>query len=285
MEFDLLPQIIIVISIGIIIVLLGRNISKINDLDEDDLFFDKTEAETEKEKFFYLYNRIKKRVNREEYTRKISLMLVWSEKLLRKIRINFLKIDNKIIFLLAKLREKSIKTKIEIDKNKKTDIINKDEESQELKEVVVTEEQNDIFKKKGEVLRENIICEENKEINLEKQEKIEENVVEMENVQKEIPEDIIEDSTEYSKRENTKGKEKEYIDLILKNPIDIKAYWKLGIVYSRRRNYQDAIACFLQITKIDPTYEKAKKKVLDLIERTKKNEIIDNKENIQKKRK
>ena len=65
--------------------------------------------------------------------------------------------------------------------------------------------------------------------------------------------------------------------MILKNPINIKAYWKLGIVYSRRKNYKDAISCFRQITKIDPTYTKAKKKITDLMERMK-----DKKENKKK---
>ncbi|MCK4799617.1 hypothetical protein KAS31_01440, partial [Candidatus Parcubacteria bacterium] len=73
----------------------------------------------------------------------------------------------------------------------------------------------------------------------------------------------------YTKKENAKGKEKEYIEMILKNPIDVKSYWKLGIVYSRRKNYKDAISCFRQITKIDPTYTKAKKKISDLVERMK----------------
>ena len=64
MTFDLIPQIIIIISTGIIIVILGRNIPKVKNSNEENLFFKK---EKEKEKFFYLYSRIKKRINKEEY--------------------------------------------------------------------------------------------------------------------------------------------------------------------------------------------------------------------------
>lgn len=64
-------------------------------------------------------------------------------------------------------------------------------------------------------------------------------------------------------------KEQEYIEILMKNPTDIKAYWKLGLIYSKRRNYEDALACFRQIVKIDPTYTKAKQKAIELMEKMK----------------
>jgi len=65
-------------------------------------------------------------------------------------------------------------------------------------------------------------------------------------------------------------KEQECIEILMQNPADIKAYWKLGIIYSKRRNYEDALACFRQIVKIDPTYTKAKQKVIEIMEKMKK---------------
>ncbi|MCK4592301.1 tetratricopeptide repeat protein [Candidatus Parcubacteria bacterium] len=268
MTFDLIPQIIIIISTGIIIVILGRNIPKVKNLNEENLFL-KKEDEKEKEKFFYLYSRIKKRVSKEEYRKRVDLMWVWLEKILRKTRISFLKIDNKIISLLDKLREKHVET--EIDKSEKADDIDKYEdvkkgeiEENRVKEkdklwTGIQEKKDDKFLRKetgivkNELQKsefsENIDSDEMAEIiNKDKQKKIINNI---------------------SEKEDAKGKEKEYIEMILKNPINIKAYWKLGIVYSRRKNYKDAISCFRQITKIDPTYTKAKKKITDLMERMK----------------
>jgi tetratricopeptide (TPR) repeat protein len=251
MTFDLIPQIIIIISTGIIIVILGRNIPKVKNLNEENLFFEKKEVKKEKEKFFYLYSRIKKRVSKEKNQEKVNLMWVWLEKALRKIRISFLKIDNKIISLLDKLREKHIET--EIDKSEGADDTGKYEDIK--KEEV---EESEINRKEAGVV----------ENELQKSEALE-------NIDNgEIAKIASEDEQEkminnISEKEDTKGKEKEYINMILKNPIDIKSYWKLGIVYSRRRNYKDAISCFRQITKIDPTYTKAKKKISDLMERMK----------------
>ncbi len=244
-----MPQIIIIISIGIIIIILGRNIPKANDLNEENLFFEKKKVKKDKEIFFYLYRRIKNRISKERNQEKVHLMWVWLEKILRKIRISFLKIDNQIISLLGKLREKHIAT--EIDKSEGSNNMQKDKDTK--KEEV---EENDINKKEAGFM----------ENDLQKIEVLENiNSGAIENKKKEIINNI-------SKEEDTKGKEKEYLDVILKNPIDIKTYWKLGIIYSRRRNYKDAISCFRQITKIDPTYKKAKKKISDLIKKMKKRE-------------
>ena len=73
----------------------------------------------EEKKFYYLYDRLKKRISKEEYQKRIDLSWRWFEKFLRKIRISFLKFDNKIVFLLSKLREKNIET--DIDKNIQAD--------------------------------------------------------------------------------------------------------------------------------------------------------------------
>ncbi|MCK5084046.1 MAG: tetratricopeptide repeat protein [Candidatus Pacebacteria bacterium] len=276
MTFDLMPQIIIIISTGIIIVILGRNISKVRNLNEENLFFHKEEDKEEKEKFFYLYSRIKKRINKEEYKKKINLMWVWLEKILRKTRIRFLKIDNKIISLLDKLREKH--EEIEIDKSEETDSFDKYEDVKEKIEEGQAKEKDSEFLQKEAGIVENEL-QKNEALGNMDNDKIVESTDsgEKENDASKFEKDAKEEIEAYAKKENAKGKEKEYINIILKNPIDIKAYWKLGIIYSRRKNYKDAISCFRQITKIDPTYTKAKKKIVDLMERMK-----DKKENKKK---
>ena len=260
MSFDLIPQLIIVISTGIIVVIFGKNIPKTNDLDDKNL--SDLQENKEEKKFYYLYDRLKKRISKEEYQKRIDLSWRWFEKFLRKIRISFLKFDNKIVFLLNKLREKNTET--DIDKNTQADNM---KECDALTEEGKKYENSDFQKQEMFIATED----ENKP-----SEDIAEVTIETEEVEKnEDREDFNEEKGDKKlnlDKENTNGKEKEYIDMIMKNPIDIKAYWKLGIVYSRRRNYHDAISCFRQITKIDPTYTKAKKKISDLIERMKKRE-------------
>jgi tetratricopeptide (TPR) repeat protein len=224
MEFDLIPQLIIVFSVSVIIFILGRNIPKIKDVANDGFL---RESNTrEKEKFLYLCERLVRRIRKEKYQEKVNLFWVWLEKVLRKVRIGFLRFDNKIVSLLGKLREKNVGSAV------------KDKEG---KESVSESGGNRSF---GWDMASAMNA---KKIN------------------------SGGDSSEKDSRNKSK-KEKEYIDLILKNPNDIRSYWKLGIIYSRKKNYRDAISCFCQILKVDPTYTKARKKIADLIERMEKRE-------------
>ncbi|MCK5491207.1 MAG: tetratricopeptide repeat protein [Candidatus Pacebacteria bacterium] len=260
MSFDLIPQLIIVISTGIIVIIFGKNIPKVKDLD-DKIFSELIENKEEK-KFYYLYDRFKKRISKEEYQRRIDLLWRWFEKFLRKIRISFLRFDNRIVSLLNKLREKNTET--DIDKNIQADNM----EECDAPIIEAEKYENREFQKEEMVIvtEENIKPSEDIVGSITEEEKAE-------NVDNKVnPNKKAKNKKSNLYKENTKGKEKEYIDLIMKNPIDVKSYWQLGIIYSRRRNYHDAISCFRQITKIDPTYTKAKKKISDLVERMKKKE-------------
>lgn len=241
MDFDLVPQFIIAISAGIILFIIGRSIPKTKDIPDNDLFEDEN---SEKEKFLHLYQMLAKRINKEKYQKKVILFWTWLEKILRKIRINFLKFDGKIAALLEKLREKKV-------------------ESAEAKK----EEGN------SAPFQEN-----NSEENKRKEN------METENIKKDILSAAHPENKELldEKKEIRTEREKECIKSILKNPLDIKSYWNLGIIYSRRRNYRDAVSCFKQIIKIDPNYGKAKRKISDLLEKmgkkNKANEKSDKKE-------
>ncbi|MFA6096882.1 MAG: tetratricopeptide repeat protein [Candidatus Paceibacterota bacterium] len=299
MEFDLIPQVIIMIASGVIIVILGRNIPKLKD-DASDGFWSGNYNEVEKrerEKFQYLYERLVKKISKEEYKKKMDLFWIWFEKLLRKARINFLKFDNTIVALINKLREKNVE-KIEKLFN---DNEEKDEHDVKTGSNAVSAGVNKAFGKVRKFDWKNINKHADMQVPEKKAVEPEEPVFSAEpeiregsaNIVSEKISDIVpgtaivpetaeavneineknadaEDIVENLGDERKTNKEKEYIKMIMKNPIDVKAYWHLGTIYARRRNYKDAIECFRQITKIDPTYEKAKHKLTEILGKMKK---------------
>ena len=244
MEFDIVPQIVIVLSMGIIILILGKNISKVKETPDDFLFENKDEKR-EKEKFLYLCKRLTRRINKEKYQEKVDSFWIWFEKALRRLRIRFLRLDNKIVSALDKVKEKNVES--ENENESEVEELKNDDEKLKSENMYVD---NSEVEEKGDDDKNNTSDYVNSDL------KTENNIP----ITSDIPDE----------NENKKGKEKEYLNLILKNPVDIKSYWKLGIVYSRRKNYKDAISCFRQITKIDPTYTKAKKKIIDLMGKMKK---------------
>ena len=81
MEFNIVPQIVIVLSMGIVILILGRNISKVKENPDDFLFEDRDEKK-EEEKFLYLCKRLTRRINKEKYQEKVGSFWIWFEKVL-----------------------------------------------------------------------------------------------------------------------------------------------------------------------------------------------------------
>lgn len=236
MEFELIPQLIVVFSTAVIVFILGKNISKTENIAAGGSFVVGEKESEAKKKFFYLYKRLVRRINKEEYQKKIGLFWVWLEKVLRKIRINFLKLDSKIVSILDKLRKKNATNNVI-----ETEIKVEDKTKEKTEDVII----NDFINSKTVDMRTN------------------------NNVDSESADHKEEDKSSIAENKTKTEKEKEYIYLISKNPFDIKSYWKLGAIYSRRKNYKDAISCFRQIVKIDPTYAKAKKKISNLIEKMK----------------
>jgi len=281
MEFNLIPQVIIIFSIGVIIFIFGRNIPKMKEMQNDNSLFENKSKE--KRKFSYLCGKLTRRMKKDSYQEKTGLVWKWLEKSLRRIRIKFLKLDNKIVFILEKLKKKNIdhsnenfEFKEKIDNSKGAV-----DESRAFSAQPFVEEPHEEKKKVPEKIgSEKSVVD---DVKLRKREKDEKSnmdrpvdelqtsgiINEEENEEKNKSEDKI------RKKEERSSKEKEYIDLILRSPKNIKAYWKLGIIYSRRKKYKDSISCFRQIIKIDPGYTKAKRKIADLIKRMKKNKKAD----------
>lgn len=284
-----MPQLIIIIASGVIIVILARNLPKVKDDVAGSFWsgnYDEVEAR-EKEKFRYLYDRFLKKLKKEEFKKRMDIFWIWLEKILRKVRINFLKIDNRIVTVLEKLREKNL-AKIENifkeSRHKKGGSVPGAGDG--LADSIITPEEVKKFDWKK--INKDALSERSAKADAEPQVRV---LDEIKTVRKE-PENVItkpdidiaakieteendkvadaDEIVENLGDENRTDKEKEYIEMIMKNPIDIKAYWHLGTIYARRRNYKDAIECFRQITKIDPTYEKAKHKLSEILAKMKK---------------
>ena len=204
----------------------------------------------------------------------MGLVWKWLEKSLRKIRIKFLKLDNKIISVLEKLKKKSVNHNDESSEFKKEIGSSKDivDESFAFPSQLSAEKPCEEREKVSEEIDsdENVVD----DVKLEKSEKDEKSEMDRSEDELQASEIISEEKSKsedkIKKKEEKSNKEKEYIGLILRSPKNIKAYWKLGIVYSRRKKYKDSISCFRQIIKIDPGYTKAKMKLVDLGKRMKK---------------
>lgn len=341
MDFDLLPQMTIVLSIAGILFIVGKNFSKVKEASCEQVFSDESAKEKEeKEKFIYLYERAIRRINKENYRKKMAAFWLWLEKFLRKIRLMVMKLDGKMVALVERLRQKNVKTVEEWKKVAETAekniqksqvfFVNKgalrkrrgaDKDAREAAEAeagAVLVAAGEAASCEGQIIsRENMreteagedaegrpeahdadhANEEDDASGQEPQVKYAENDAartvageeadkrdEAESIGKseegssaeaqdeEAAEDPDkEDASEGSEDDGIRTKkEQECIEMLMKDPADVKAYWKLGIIYSKRRNYEDALACFRQIVKIDPTYTKAKQKVIEVMEKMKK---------------
>ncbi len=328
MDFDILPQIVIIISTAGILFIMGKNFSKMKEAGEE-LFLKESEKEKEeKEKFIYLYKRALRRINKENYQKKVAEFWLWLEKLLRKIRIVFLKLDSRIVSVLERLRKKNVESLEEFRKiteenirktrkeggfwsnnrrnkmknaekpstngvealadikeeTKNDSIVDNTVQDLPIEENITFPEETAERKNEGEIFEmeyaEEYISKEsglsneskeNAEIETEGIRPVE-SIIYTESVE-DVEETLMDDKKEEVETEEEKEirtkKEQECIEILIKNPADIKAYWKLGIIYSKRRNYEDALACFRQIVKIDPTYTKAKQKAIELMEKMK----------------
>lgn len=353
MDFDILPQLIIVFSIAGILVIVAKNFSKVKEATRVEIFLEESSKEKEeKEKFLYLYQRAVRRINKENYQKKIAGFWVWFEKFLRKLRIIVLKLDTRMASMLERLRQKNVQS-IENWKKMAEKNMHKGQGADVLsgvmgevpirnrrklwgkapKQVVEPDETVDIAAVGFELPSDETVIadgmhsvkdetDEPSEIDLDAADDVpramsgyaEEAVVsidenadresalmavesvvvegveavsapmEADKVGHEEPLSTVEDEKETiiaretadaeeptSAEEELKRtkKEQECIEILMQDPANIKAYWKLGLIYSKRRNYEDALACFRQIVKIDPTYTKAKQKAIELMEKMK----------------
>lgn len=81
--------------------------------------------------------------------------------------------------------------------------------------------------------------------------------------------DLIEEASGYFGKGNLEKAEKLYIDIITKDPKNVRAYKGLGKIYKRQRNFKDAKASFEQVLKIEPDDREVKEE-LDEIKKMQK---------------
>lgn len=355
MDFELLPQLTIIFSIVGLLFIVGRNFSKVKEAAREEIFLEESAKEKEeKEKFLYLYKRGVRRINKENYQKKMADFWLWLEKFLRKVRIKIMKLDGKMVAMLENLRKKNVKSIEELkgmaeqaeknvrrskeaeglssflsgkgvhrkprkaaeealvaERKKTTDANTYDRSSTfmpKTEDPVVVEEtyievDEQIFSSpETSPAAEPLIKEDDRTAQSEYVEDVEIVTIVSESTTGILPEEkiaVAEDLAVQTEAENMEEpyetvaaeeikkdtdavvesaeeekvrtkKEQECIELLMQNPADIKAYWRLGLIYSKRRNYEDALACFSQIVKIDPTYTKAKQKVIELMEKMRK---------------
>lgn len=364
MDFELLPQLTIIFSIVGLLFIVGRNFSKVKEAAREEIFLEESAKEKEeKEKFLYLYKRGVRRINKENYQKKMADFWLWLEKFLRKVRIKIMKLDGKMVAMLENLRKKNVKSIEELkgmaeqaEKNvrrskeaeglssflsskgvhrksrkaaeealvaerKKTTDANtydrsstfmpKTEDPVVVEETYIEVDEQILSSPETSSAAEPLIKEDDRTAQSEYVEDVEivtivregaTRILSEETVENGVPEEenaVAEDLAVQTEAENMEEpyetvaaeeikkdtdavvesaeeekvrtkKEQECIELLMQNPADIKAYWRLGLIYSKRRNYEDALACFSQIVKIDPTYTKAKQKVIELMEKMRK---------------
>ena len=256
MEFIIVPQLILVLSLFGVLLVLGRNFSRFKDVYEEERR-DRSLEETveriknEEEKFKYLCHRLAKRVNfhavQEKHKRISGIAHVKLEKILRKTRIGFLKLDSKFVVLIEKLRKRKKEIQQIENAEPAVDKISKFETGEPAKNL--TEKQPPLTPSFAERGVDKAFLTEESHSSLTPSSK----------------------KTGRGEGEIKKiGEEGKYLETISDDPKNTDAYWKLGILYSRKRNYRDALNCFKQIVKIKPDYGKAKKKIKDISEKIRK---------------
>lgn len=110
--FDLLPQIIIIFSIAGIIVVIARKIPKLSNLPEDVKISDVSGVSRKKIKTPSFINKAWAKIKSARHSKYFHQLLDLSEKILRKLKVVFLKLENKFSDWAEFLKEHSRKTKI-----------------------------------------------------------------------------------------------------------------------------------------------------------------------------
>lgn len=166
-----------------------------------------------------IFARIKLRVKSLKYSGYQPILSTWVEKILRRLRLIILKIDNFFLVSIHKAREKSqvwtIRSRAWMEQHR----LRKIEKLKILEKLDKAEVLETIQKAKEEVK------------------------------EQEKNQGSTEPSLSLSAEES---EEKQLIDLIAKNPRDIDSYRRLGFLYCKQGNKEDAKNCFRQVLKLEP---------------------------------
>lgn len=236
MLYSIIAPILIVLSLIGIIVLLMKKSKEVARLPQEEVSDDKTEAMKEAG-FFRKKLELAKKINGNSAK---HFFLAISEKVTRKSRLLFLKLESRSANLSNAIREKR---KARFKKNN---------------QVVTFQRESEIIKK-----LENYRVEKEKPPIIEKIYKEEEPARNASDSvaggEKEIKPIISESvATPRAKTEIRDRLEELLIERIAVNPRDIEAYERLGEYYLEIKSYSESEECFKQVLKLDPKNKNAK---------------------------
>jgi len=157
--------------------------------------------------------KIKIKIEGLRYSSLQPAIATWLEKTLRKLRVTLLKLDNVFLNLIERAREKSQILKARSRAWVEHHRLKKIEKLQMLEKLDQAEVSETIEKAKKESKKEPVPKKE---------------------------------------KDSTLAEEKKLVDLITKEPRNIEAYRKLGFLYLKLDNKEDAKNCFREVLKIDP---------------------------------
>lgn len=291
--YNLIPPIIIILSIGGILVIFLKKITKVSKEIGNEVYQNEPSENnspnispvSDIERAVHMYGeentdrqvtfleRVKTRLNTGARMRKMQYSLFQSlEKTLRRVKVNLMKIENVATHLTKRISEKT-KT-FHLPRNENTRNEEPDSIVQETRATEYKEREESIItrvrKRKVEIEEVNTEIIEEKEEIMEIQERV---VIEESVPEKPILRKIIQEKPERVQKVKPEQErefvelEKEFIYRIAKNPNDIESYLALGSLYLSVGNYDDAEQSFRHALKINPGSRKAKKGLREIEQR------------------
>jgi tetratricopeptide (TPR) repeat protein len=231
MLYSIIPPILIVISLVGIIIFLVKKAPKIASLSENEQLIEK-ESDMPKKSFLGRFGSQKNQEEKKDFSHNI---LLFSEKMLKRLKVFFLKLENIFTAWGESIRNKRKKR----------------EEENVIQLTEVSQEKN-IFSENKEKHRE-FFARRSKNIEIPKEKKDVER-------KEEQPEKNQENEIK-NKIEKKDIFEKILVERIAANPKDIEAYERLGEYYLEIENWNYAKECFKQVLKLNPKNESVKGKM------------------------
>jgi tetratricopeptide (TPR) repeat protein len=234
MLYSIIPPILIVISLVGIIVFLVKKAPKVASLSEEEKIVEK-ELGASKKSFWKKFSKKKEGEEGKDFNHKMLLSL---EKIMKRFKVFFLKLENMFTTWGESIRNKRKKR----------------EEENTIQLAETTPEKNTLPAEK-EKYRE-FFTRESKGIEIPKEEKDIKNKEEQTENHKELEKKEIK-----NKIERKDILEKILVERIAANPKDMEAYERLGEYYLEIENWNYAKECFKQVLKLNPKNENVKGKM------------------------
>jgi len=241
MLYSIIPPILIVASLVAIIIFLVKKSGKVSQLSIEEIVREEEERKIMMEDAGF-FQKISLRIKNIKWDDFKHSMLGMLEKITRKSRVVFLKLESKFGGWSANIREKRkarTERKMQVENSeKKENFFQKIREHKPERKMAQPEAEEEIEIKRPAFER--------REFN------------KMEDDEKIIKPIISEKMVRPRKAEMRDRLEELLIERIAANPKDLEAYERLGQYYMEIKGYADAKECFKQVIKLDPSNRNAK---------------------------